>query len=216
MILCTKHKAQSTKHKAQSTKHKAQSTKHKALLICSIILWITSLGSRANQDSAWVIGRLIDVHGNPIKNAEIFIGQSTVIQSNEEGVFKQRILKNSENITLTSFGQFPLILTPSDTIETNKLGDIILIPRLFGPHGEPFAYPYKYKVDILYCPDISQDKKNKQTPLGKYIFYDSNDELFSTVTFMREQQIEVQYLKDSEWITHHYVLKNHSKLEFIY
>ena len=85
---------------------------------------------------------------------------------------------------------------------------MILIPKIYGPYREPYSYPNSN------C-DFSRKKKRKQPPLGKYIFLDSTNNLFSTVTFMDGQQVEVKYMKDDERLDCRYVMKDDHKLELV-
>ena len=49
------------------------------MLIWLIIIWLMPIGEWADQDSIWVTGRLINVHGQPMQNAEILLTLSSLL-----------------------------------------------------------------------------------------------------------------------------------------
>ena len=167
-----------------------------------------------------ITGVLYNQYGKPVSDAEIFINNTHVFKSNEDGSFSIYISEYIENITVRSFRFYAHSIKANFNQKNINLGELYLVPRLLWTDK---ATRLKFNN---YTDDDKFEKKrfelrgnNKSHRYKKWIFhgrskfYNDEDKLITILKFIKGKLIYSKRNQNKEW--HKIIVNMNEKEEII-
>jgi hypothetical protein len=167
-----------------------------------------------------ITGVLYNQYGKPVSDAEIFINDTHVFKSNEDGSFSIYISEYIENITVRLFRFYAHSIKANFNQKNINLGELYLVPRLLWTDK---ATRLKFNN---YTDDDKFEKKrfelrgnNKSHRYKKWIFhgrskfYNDEDKLITILKFKKGKLIYSKRNQNKEW--HKIIVNMNEKEEII-
>ena len=167
-----------------------------------------------------ITGVLYNQYGKPISGAEVFINDTHVFKSNEDGSFSIFVSENIEHITIRSFRFYTHKIKVKFTQKNIDLGELYLVPRLlWTDKATHLKFNSHTGHDKFERKRFKLKGNNKSHRYKKWIFhgrskfYNDKDKLITILKFKKGKLIYSKRSQNKEW--HKIIVNMNEKEEII-
>ncbi len=165
-------------------------------IIKLIPLVVAIVISSWTQAESSITGILLDQHGEPISDAEIFINDAHVSKSNEKGYFNINLNEDIKKVTIRSFSFYAHNIKADFTQKNIDLGELYLIPRVIwtnksiNTHFDSYSGGDEFKKKRFKSMLKNSDKRySRWVPHGRSKYYNQAGKLITTLKFKKGKLI---------------------------
>ena len=153
-----------------------------------------------------ITGVLYNQYGKPISDAEIFINDTHVFKSNEDGSFSIYISEYIQNITVRSFRFYTHSIKANFNQKNINLGELYLVPRLLWTDKATRLQFNNYTADDKFEKKRFELRSNNKSHRykkwilhGRSKFYNDEDKLITILKFKKGKLIYSKRSHNKEW-----------------
>lgn len=153
-----------------------------------------------------ITGVLYNQYGKPISDAEIFINDTHVFKSKEDGSFSIYISENIEHITVRSFRFYAHSIRADFNQKNIDLGELYLVPRLIWTDKATRLKFNNYTDDDKFEKKRFELRGNNRSHRykkwifhGRSKFYNDEDKLITILKFKKGKLIYSKRSHNKEW-----------------